>query len=311
MIQTKVIIIGSGPAGWTAAIYLGRSAIPHVLIKGPQPGGQLFSTTAVENYPGFESIMGPELMTKMEEQAKRYGTIVVQDKIISVNFQKKPFYLNGEDDDSEYQADSVIIATGASAKWLGLDSEAEYQGYGVSSCATCDGYFCRNKKVCVVGGGNTALTEALHLAKMCKKVIILHRNDRFYRPETCLIDRVEATENIETIHNTELIEVFGRKNGFSKSVEGVMIKTKGSGIRNIKLDGVFIAIGHQPNTGLFKSQLDLTSDEYILTHGDVETSIKGIYAAGDVQDRVYKQAVTAAANGCQAALKAIDFIETI
>jgi thioredoxin reductase (NADPH) len=309
MLKKDVIIIGSGPAGYTAALYLTRAGVDHLLIKGPQPGGQLTITTEVENYPGFASIQGPELMKKMDEHVRKYGTETVEDKIEQVNFSKSPFLLWGKDDpDEKYSAKSVIICTGASAKWLGLESEKEYQGYGVSGCATCDGFFFKNKIVAVVGGGNTALTEALHLTHHAKKVFILHRGDKF-RAEQVLIDKVMKEEKIQILWKTQVLDVIGERVGFSKAVTAALINEPEKGIRNLKIDGLFIAIGHKPNTDMFKGQLEMDSEGYIITKpGTTLTSIPGIFACGDVQDKIYRQAITSAGSGCMAAIDAQKYL---
>lgn len=300
---TKVLIIGSGPAGCTAAIYAARANLKPILVRGMQPGGQLSITTDVENYPGFaEMIQGPWLMEQMEKQAEHVGTTLYYDHIKSVDFSKRPFTCIGESGDS-YIADTVIISTGASAKWLGLETESKFQGFGVSGCATCDGFFFRNKEVLVVGGGNSAVEEALYLTNHASKVTVLHRKDSF-RAEKILQDRLFKHPKIEVIWNHALDEVLGSENPLS--VTGARIKDVHTGqTRDITVDGIFIAIGHTPNTSLFKDVIDRDNEGYIITTpGSTKTNIHGVFAAGDVQDKIYRQAVTAAGSGCMAALEA-------
>ena len=301
MKHRKVIILGSGPAGCSAAIYAARSMLNPLMIHGSEPGGQLTITTDVENYPGFtEAIQGPALMQAMEGQALRNGADIAHDTITEVDFDRKPFCLKGSQGDI-YTCDSLIIATGASAKWLGLKSELEYRGFGVSACATCDGFFFRNKKVCVVGGGNTAVEEALYLAHMCSKVYLIHRRDEL-RAEKILQQRVLSNPKIEVIWNSQLQEIIGDKE--NKIVKQALIQnTQNNEAKYINVEGVFIAIGHQPNSTLFKGILDMDEENYIITPpGKVTTNIKGVFAVGDVQDKIYRQAVTAAGTGCMAAL---------
>ncbi|MFT5702743.1 MAG: thioredoxin reductase (NADPH) [Rickettsiales bacterium] len=301
--KSKVIIIGSGPAGYSAAVYAARANLEPILVHGMQPGGQLTITTDVENYPGFaDAIQGPWLMEQMEGQARNVGTNIISDHIKKVDFSKKPFTLIGESDDI-YEADSIIICTGAQAKWLGLESEKKFQGYGVSGCATCDAFFFKNKDVIVVGGGNTAMEEALFLTNHCKKVYLVHRRDQF-RGEKILRDRILKNEKIEVIWNHELQEVTGTTN--PNNVTGAILKNSQNGeIKKMDIDGIFIAIGHKPNTGLFKETgLEMDEEGYLITKpGTTTTNVKGIYAAGDVQDKIYRQAVTAAGTGCMAALE--------
>ena len=306
--KTKVIILGSGPAGLSAAIYAARANLEPIVINGIQPGGQLTITTDVENYPGFASaIQGPWLMEQMTAQAEHVGTKVIYDHIKQVDFSNRPFKLIGESDDV-YEADSVIICTGAQAKWLGLESEKEYQGYGVSGCATCDAFFFKNKEVIVVGGGNSAVEEALYLTNHCSKVYMVHRKDKF-RAEKILQDRLFRNPKIEVIWNHQLQEVKGTKN--PNNVTGAILKNSIDGsLKEMKIDGIFIAIGHKPNTDLFKSTaLNMDAEGYLVTKaGTTKTNIEGIYAAGDVQDKVYRQAVTAAGTGCMAALEVEKFL---
>ncbi len=306
--KTKTIIIGSGPAGYTAAIYAARANLEPILVSGMQPGGQLTITTDVENYPGFaDVIQGPWLMEQMAKQAEHVGTRLINDHIKSVDFSKRPFTLVGESDDV-YEADSVIIATGAQAKWLGLESEKKFQGFGVSGCATCDGFFFKNKNVIVVGGGNSAVEEALYLTNHAAKVYVVHRRDSF-KSEKILQDRLFKNPKIEVIWNHALDEVLGSEG--PKSVTGARLKNTIDGsIQEIKIDGIFIAIGHKPNSDLFKATgLDIDSEGYIITKkGATSTNIAGVFAAGDIQDKIYRQAVTAAGTGCMAALEVEKFL---
>lgn len=310
VIKTSVLIIGSGPAGLSAAIYAARASLDPILIHGMQPGGQLTITTDVENYPGFaKTIQGPWLMQEMEKQAEHVGTKMVHDYVEKVDLQNKPFKAYTSSGDI-YEADSIIISTGAQAKWLGLDSEQEFQGFGVSGCATCDGFFFKGKEVAVVGGGNTAVEEALFLTNHASKVYVIHRRDAF-RAEKILQDRLFANDKIEVIWDHVLEEVVGDKD--PKAVTSIRIKNvKDSSIKAIKCEGVFIAIGHKPNTEMFKGQIKMDDEGYIITTSDsTKTSIPGVYAAGDVQDKIYRQAVTAAGTGCMAALEADKFLRGI
>ena len=306
--KTKVIILGSGPAGLSAAIYAARANLEPIVINGIQPGGQLTITTDVENYPGFaNAIQGPWLMEQMTAQAEHVGTKIIYDHIKEVDFSQKPFKLIGESDDI-YEADSVIICTGAQAKWLGLESEKKYQGFGVSGCATCDGFFFKNKEVIVVGGGNSAVEEAIYLTNHCSKVYVVHRKYKF-KSEKILQDRLFKNPKIEVIWNHQLQEVRGDEN--PKNVTGAILKNSIDGsLKEIKIDGIFIAIGHKPNTDLFKTTgLEMDNEGYLITKaGTTQTNIKGIYAAGDVQDKIYRQAVTAAGTGCMAALEVEKFL---
>ena len=301
--HSKVLIIGSGPAGYTAAIYTARAMLNPTLVQGMQPGGQLTITTDVENYPGFgDVIQGPWLMEQMEKQAKSVGTDIITDMIKSVDFSQRPFIAVGESGD-KYTADSIIISTGAQARWLGLDSEKKFSGFGVSACATCDGFFFKDKEVIVVGGGNSAVEEALYLTGMASKVYLIHRRDQL-RAEKILQDRLFANEKIECIWNNQLIEILGTDNPLN--VNGVKLKNTQNGeIKEMNIDGVFIAIGHDPATQLFKGQVEMDKENYIITKPDsTATSVDGVYAAGDVKDKTYRQAVTAAGMGCMAALEA-------
>jgi thioredoxin reductase (NADPH) len=304
--KTKVLIIGSGPAGASAAIYAARANMEPIMACGMQPGGQLTITTDVENYPGFaDVIQGPWLMEQMMKQAEHVGTKIIYDYIERVDFSSRPFKAYGASD--EYIADSVIISTGAQAKWLGIPSEQEFQGFGVSGCATCDAFFFKGRKVLVVGGGNTAVEEALYLTNHASKVTVIHRRDSF-RAEKILQERLFKNPKIEVIWDSVLEEVVGTQN--PKSVTGAKIKNVKTGaITNLTAEGIFIAIGHKPNTDLFKGVLDLDSEGYIITApGSVSTKIPGVFAAGDVQDKTYRQAVTAAGTGCMAALDAEKFV---
>ena len=304
----KVAIIGSGPAGYTAAIYTARANLSPILFSGYQPGGQLTITTDVENFPGFaETIQGPWLMEQMHKQALHVGTNIIEEHVNNVDFSAKPFKLSTESG-SSYTADSIIICTGAQAKWLGLPSEKHFQGFGVSGCATCDGFFFRNKTVMVVGGGNTALEEALYLTNHANKVYLVHRRDAF-RGEKILQERVFKHNKIEVIFNHTLQEILGTEN--PKSVtSAVLINTQNNSIKQIATDGIFIAIGHKPNSDLFKTTgLLLDEEGYIITKpNSTATNLAGIYAAGDIQDKIYRQAVTAAGTGCMAALEVEKFL---
>jgi thioredoxin reductase (NADPH) len=309
-IKTKVLIIGSGPAGFSAAIYAARSALEPILIHGMQPGGQLTITTDVENYPGFaETIQGPWLMQEMEKQAAYVGANLVHDYVEKVELLNKPFKIYTSSGDI-YEADSVIISTGAQAKWLGLASETEFQGFGVSGCATCDGFFYKGKEVVVIGGGSSAVEEALHLTNHASKVYVVHRKNTF-RAEQILQKRLFANSKISVIWEHVLEEVIGTQN--PKSVNGVRLKNiKTGNITNLACDGVFVAIGYKPNTEMFKGQLKMDSEGYIITNPDsTATNIAGIYAAGDVQDKIYRQAVTAAGTGCMAALEVDKFLRDV
>src|SRR5471030_513261 len=305
--HSKVIILGSGPAGCTAAIYAARAMLAPTLIAGIQPGGQLTITTEVENYPGYaEAIQGPWLMDQMQEQAKALGTNFVTDTIAKVDLSRRPFTLLGDSGDV-YTADTLIIATGASANWLGLPSESKFQGFGVSACATCDGFFFRGKNVAVVGGGNTAAEEALFLTNFAQKVTLIHRRDSLRADKTNQM-RLQANKKIDCLYDTELVEVRGDEN--PKGVTGVVLRNTVTGsTRDLAVDGVFIAIGHSPATELFKGQVEMDDAGYIKTLPDsTHTSVAGVFAAGDVKDKIYRQAVTAAGMGCMAALEAEKFL---
>ena len=305
--HSKVIIIGSGPAGYTAAIYAARAMLEPVMINGIQPGGQLTITTDVENYPGFaDVIQGPWLMDQMKAQAEHVGTKIINDMIVEVDFDQRPFVMTGDSGET-YTADAVIIATGAQARWLGLESESKFQGFGVSACATCDGFFYRGKEVVVVGGGNTALEEALFLTNFASKVTIIHRRGEF-RGEKILQDRVFKNPKIEVQWNAEIEEVVGDDTPLS--VTGVKIKDAKTGkTTSLDADGVFIAIGHSPATAIFAGKLDMKPGGYLkVIPGTAQTSVPGVFAAGDVSDDIYRQAVTAAGMGCMAALEAEKFL---
>ena len=305
--HSKVLIIGSGPAGYTAAIYAARAMLEPTLVQGLQPGGQLTITTDVENYPGYgDVIQGPWLMEQMQEQAKNVGTNIINDIIKSVDFKCKPFKAISESG-TEYTADSVIISTGAQARWLGLDSEKKFQGYGVSACATCDGFFFKEKKVAVIGGGNSAVEEALYLTNFASKVYLVHRRDEL-RAEKILQDRLFKNEKVECVWDSELKEIVGDEDPLNvKSI--YIINTKTNETSSIELDGVFVAIGHDPATQIFRDQVEMDEDGYIITKPDSTlTNVEGVYAAGDVKDKIYRQAVTAAGMGCMAALEAEKYL---
>lgn len=306
----RVAIIGSGPAGWTAAIYAARAMLSPVVISGLQPGGQLTITTDVENYPGFaDVIQGPWLMEQMRAQAEHVGTEVIEDIVVKADLSRRPFRLT-LDSGTELLAETVIISTGAQAKWLGLESEAKYQGFGVSACATCDGFFYRGKEVIVVGGGNTAVEEALFLTNFASKVTVVHRRDEF-RAERILQDRLFAHPKVEVIWDHAIDEILGQTdaNG-GVNVTGARLKNVKTGAtRELAADGVFIAIGHAPSSELFAGQLETKAGGYLVVKpGTAATAIEGVWAAGDVTDDIYRQAVTAAGMGCMAALEAVRFL---
>ncbi len=306
--KTKVLIIGSGPAGYTAGIYAARAGMRPVLVSGTQKGGQLTITTDVENFPGFpEPINGSELMQRMHDQAVNVGGTIVEDQISEVYFAENPFVLISEGANS-YCADSVIIATGASARWLGLPNEEKFRGYGVSGCATCDGFFYRNKDVVVVGGGNTAAEEALYLSGIAKNVTLIHRRDQL-RADKVMQDRIKNNPKIQVEWDSVIEDILGTDT--PKGVTGVRIKNlKTDKYKDLEVDGVFIAIGHKPNTEIFKNAVDLDKDGYVVTSpGSCRTSVNGVFAAGDVKDAVYRQAVTAAGSGCQAFLEAQRYLQ--
>ena len=309
----RLIILGSGPAGYTAAVYAARANLAPTLITGMQMGGQLTTTTDVDNWPGdVEGLQGPDLMERMKAHAERFDTNIIFDHIDSVNLQQKPFQLRGQG--TEYTCDALIISTGASAQYLGLESESAYQGKGVSACATCDGFFYRNKKVAVIGGGNTAVEEALYLANIAAEVTVVHRRDKF-RSEKILADRIAdkaANGNVTIEWNHTLEEVLGDDMG----VTGMQIKsTTDDSVKTLDVDGVFIAIGHKPNTDLFAGQLDMENGYLKVQSGTegnaTQTSVEGVFAAGDVMDHIYRQAITSAGTGCMAALDAERYLDDL
>ena len=306
--HTKVLIIGSGPAGYTAAIYAARAMLEPVMVQGYEPGGQLVITTDVENYPGFgDIIQGPWLMEQMYKQAANVGTEMIVDQIKKVDFSSRPFKAYGDTpEETVYTADTVIISTGASARWLGLESETKFQNKGVSACATCDGFFFQGKDVCVVGGGNSAVEEALYLTNHCKSVTLIHRRDEL-RAEKILQDRLFGHDKINVIWNSTVEEVMG-----DETVNKLKLKsTEDDSIVELETDGLFVAIGHDPATGIFKGQVDIDHEGYIkVKPNSTATNIPGVFAAGDVQDKIYRQAVTAAGMGCMAALEAEKFLST-
>ena len=305
--HTKVLILGSGSAGYTAAIYASRAMLKPILISGIEPGGQLSTTTDVENYPGFAGVIqGPWLMEQMKEQAKTVGTELIDDHIKEVKLNEKPFQAIG-DNGQIYTADSLIISTGAQARWLNIKSEQEFRGFGVSACATCDGFFFKEKEVAVVGGGNAAVEEAMFLTKFASKVKLIHRRDKL-RAEKLLQKKLMNNKKIEIIWDSVVEDVLGDKK--PKSVKGLKIKNvKSNKISELKIDGLFIAIGHDPATSLFKGQLNMDKDGYVVTKPDsTVTNIPGVFAAGDVKDKIFRQAVTAAGMGCMAALEAEKFL---
>lgn len=310
--NVKCLIIGSGPAGYTAAIYASRASLSPVLYEGMQPGGQLTITTEVENFPGYpEGKTGPEIMGDIRAQAEKFGADIRTGTIDKVDFSKRPF-LCIADDGKEILAETVIISTGATARWLGLPSEEEYNGYGVSACATCDGFFYRGKVVAVTGGGDTACEEATYLSNICEKVYLIHRRDEL-RASKAMQEKVFRTPNIEMVWNSIPVEIIGEKKGFSKSVTGVIVENaQTKERRTINIDGFFVAIGHTPNTLIFKDQIELDEQGYIKTvPGTTKTNIEGVFAAGDVQDKHYRQAITAAGSGCMAAIDAERFLSTL
>ncbi len=305
--RTKVLILGSGPAGCTAAIYAARANLEPILVAGTQPGGQLTITTDVENYPGFvNAIQGPWLMEQMQGQAEHVGARFLQDSILKVDLSKRPFVAVGESGDT-YIGETLVICTGATARWLDIESERKFQGFGVSACATCDGFFFRNMAVAVVGGGNSAVEEAIYLAGIASKVTLIHRRDSL-RAEKIAQDRLFANPKVQVKWNAAIDEILGTESPLN--VTGVRLRdTKTGETEVLALDGVFVAIGHNPNTSLFQGVLDIDGEGYIrTTPGSTATNIPGVFAAGDVQDKIYRQAVTAAGTGCMAALEAERFI---
>ena len=306
-ITTRMLIVGAGPAGYTAAIYAARAGMDPILVSGLQPGGQLMITTDVENYPGFEhAIQGPFLMDQMEKQARHVGTRVISDLVMSVDFSQRPFRCTGDSGDV-YVAETVVIATGAQARWLGLPSEKRLQGAGVSACATCDGFFYRGKQVAVIGGGNTAVEEALFLTHHAAHVTLVHRRDSL-RAERILQRRLFEHPKVSVMWDTAVEEVLG--SGTPEVVTGLRVRHVQSGeVQDLPVDGVFIAIGHTPNTAVFRGAVDLDAEGYVVTPpGLTQTSVPGVFAAGDVQDKYWRQAITAAGTGCIAALEAERFL---
>ena len=305
-IRTRVLIIGSGPAGYTAAIYASRAMLSPVLVEGIQPGGQLTITTEVENWPGDTEVQGPDLMVRMREHAQKVGTEIVTDHIAALDLGQQPFRATGDGGDT-YLADAVILCTGAQAKWLGLESEERLKGFGVSACATCDGFFYRGKEVAVIGGGNTAVEEALFLTNFAAKVTLVHRRDSL-RAEKILQDRLFKHEKVEIVWDHEVEEILGTDQ--PKGVTGLRLRsTKGQGTRELAVDGVFVAIGHAPASELVADQLETHMGGYVVTQPDsTATAIPGVFAAGDVTDHLYRQAVTSAGMGCMAALEAERFL---
>ena len=304
--KARIIIIGSGPAGYTAAIYAARADLKPILYQGLQPGGQLTTTTEVENFPGYpDGVDGTKLILDLQKQAERFGTDIRWGVISSVDFSSRPFKVVA-DETKTILADAVIIATGATAKWLGLETEQKYRGYGVSACATCDGFFYRGKDVAIIGGGDSAAEEATYLAKLCRKVYLIHRRKEL-RASKAMQHKVLNTSNIEKLLGFLPVEITGEKN-----VEGLIVKNAENGeLQNLVIDGLFVAIGHTPNSEIFKGQLDMDETGYIKTiPGTTRTSIEGVFAAGDVQDHVYRQATTAAGTGCMAAIEAERFLSS-
>lgn len=304
----RVVIIGSGPAGLTAALYTARANLRPLLVEGVEAGGQLMLTTMVENWPGFrDGIMGPDLMQEMRAQAERFGTDIVAGNVTAVDLQRRPFTVAVEGG-GVLTTDALIIATGASAKWLDIGPDRKLAGRGVSTCATCDGYFFRGRPIAVVGGGDSAMEEAIYLTRFATKVTVIHRRDTL-RASKIMQDKAFANPKIEFLWNSEIIDV---KDVVKGEVTGVVVRNVKTGeVGELAVDGLFIAIGHTPNTSLFKGQLELDADGYIITHAGTKTSVPGVFAAGDVQDRVYRQAVTAAGTGCMAALDAERYLEHV
>jgi thioredoxin reductase (NADPH) len=305
--HSKILILGSGPAGLTAAIYAARAALEPMLVHGIEPGGQMTITSDVENYPGFaEIVQGPWLMEQMQAQAQGVGTRMFRDSIVSIDLGRRPFACIGDSGD-RYSADALIVATGAQARWLGLEREQHYRGFGVSACATCDGFFFRKREVVVIGGGNTAVEEAIYLTHHASKVTLVHRRDSL-RAEKILQERLFANPKVSVIWDHVVDDILGEEN--PPGVTGVRLRgTKSGEVRKIATDGVFVAIGHDPTTALFRGVLDIDSDGYIRTAADsTATSTPGVFAAGDVQDKIFRQAVTAAGTGCMAALEAEKFL---
>jgi len=307
--RTRLLILGAGPAGYTAAIYAARAGLSPLVVAGMQPGGQLTITTEVENFPGFaQPIQGPWLMEQMREQAEHVGARIQHDLITAVDLSQRPFRCTGDSGDT-YEAEALVIATGAQAKWLGIPGEKELSGFGVSACATCDGFFYRGKDVAVIGGGNSAVEEALYLANLARSVTLIHRRDTL-RAERILQQRLFARPNVTVLWNTVTEEVLAETGGRAPVARGLRLRDAKTGeTREMAVDGVFVAIGHAPATALFKGQLEMDGEGYLVTAPDsTRTSLEGVFAAGDVQDRIYRQAVTAAGTGCMAALEAEKFL---
>jgi thioredoxin reductase (NADPH) len=310
--QHKVIIIGTGPAGLTAAIYAARANLEPIIFEGSQPGGQLMITTDIENFPGFEhGISGPVLMDIMRKQAQKFGTVSYFKTITKVDFLEKPYKV-WADDGTEYTSDTVIIATGASAKYLGLESEKKFMGFGVSACATCDGFFFKNQRVMVVGGGDTAMEEANYLTHHASEVTLIHRRDEF-RASKIMLDRVQKNPKIKFELNSVIEEILGKDESGRKSVTGVRLKNVKTGeTRTVECEGVFMAIGHKPNTEIFKGFIDMNETGYLITDkATTKTKIEGVYACGDAQDAVFRQAITAAGTGCMSAIEAERYLEAM
>jgi thioredoxin reductase (NADPH) len=303
----NVIVIGSGPAGLTAALYTARANLQPLVIEGVEAGGQLMLTTLVENWPGAkDGIMGPDLMGEMRAQAERFGATLIQSHVTAVDLCRQPFKVRT--DEAEYESKTVIIATGASARLLGLPSERKLMGHGVSTCATCDGYFFRNQEIAVVGGGDTAMEEAIYLTRFATKVILVHRRDSL-RASKIMQDKARSNPKIEWRLNHEVDEIKDTGRG---EVTSVVLRDVTTGVKtDVPVSGVFVAIGHTPNTGLFKGQLELNANGYLITHDGAKTSLPGVFACGDVQDHVYRQAITAAGSGCMAAIDAERYLEGV
>ena len=305
--QTKVLIVGSGPAGYTAAVYAARAMLKPIMVAGFEPGGQLTTTTDVENYPGFSKVIqGPWLMDEMKKQAEAVGTVFINDVITKVDTSKKPFESKSENGDI-FRSETIIIATGAQARWLKIPNEEKFRGFGISACATCDGFFYKDKKVAVVGGGNAAVEEALFLTKFASSVTLIHRRDNL-RAEKMLQEKLKSNKKINIIWDTVVEKANGENN--PKSLKSITIKNKKSGeVKDFKIDGLFVAIGHDPATKIFKDKINMDSEGYILTKPDsTSTNVPGVFAAGDVKDKIYRQAVTAAGMGCMAALEAEKYL---